>query len=73
LGLDRRSAVRFSFLLAIPVILGASVFKVIDLAGSPQPMSWYVFGLRHFVISLTVYLRRLLEPVKQERGQQQSI
>ena len=45
LGLDRRSAVRFSFLLAIPVILGASVFKAIDLVGSPQAMLWYVFGL----------------------------
>jgi undecaprenyl-diphosphatase len=45
LGLDRRSAVRFSFLLAIPVILGASVFKAIDLVGSQQAMLWYVFGL----------------------------
>ena len=45
LGLDRRSAVRFSFLLAIPVILGASVFKAIDLVGSPQAMLWHVFGL----------------------------
>ncbi|MCI8332064.1 MAG: undecaprenyl-diphosphate phosphatase [Clostridiales bacterium] len=30
-GLDRESAVRFSFILSIPAILGASVFKVPDL------------------------------------------
>ena len=30
-GLDRESAVRFSFILSIPAILGASIFKVPDL------------------------------------------
>ena len=30
-GLDRESAVRFSFILSIPAILGASIVKVPDL------------------------------------------
>jgi undecaprenyl-diphosphatase len=33
-GLDRPTATRFSFLLGVPVILGAGLFSLLDLAGS---------------------------------------
>jgi len=34
LGLDRPTAARFSFLLALPIIAGAGLFKAIDVAGT---------------------------------------
>jgi undecaprenyl-diphosphatase len=34
LGLDRESAARFSFLLSLPIIAGAGLYKAIDVAGS---------------------------------------
>src|SRR5918995_7062887 len=39
LGLDRDSAARFSFLLLIPITLGALVFKAVDdvVLGDPPP------------------------------------
>ncbi len=33
-GLERKFAVRFSFLLSLPAVLGATLLKVIDVAGS---------------------------------------
>src|SRR5581483_2064324 len=46
-GLDRASAARFSFLLSLPIIAGAGLFKGIDLArnGLPQGMAGpFVWG-----------------------------
>ena len=37
LGLDRESAARFSFLLSLPIIGGAGIFKGVDLATSGLP------------------------------------
>jgi undecaprenyl-diphosphatase len=34
MGLDRESAARFSFLLSLPIIAGAGVYKAVDLAGT---------------------------------------
>ncbi len=43
-GLDRESSVRFSFILSIPAILGASVFKVPDLfAQSTSASEWGIY------------------------------
>ena len=39
LGLARRAAARFSFLLAIPAIVGAAVYTAVD-AGPDLPSSW---------------------------------
>lgn len=47
LGLDRETSAKFSFLLAIPAILGASVIKLNDLlsvGGSQIPISYLVIG-----------------------------
>ena len=54
-GLDRSSAIKFSFLLAIPVIGGASILKLKDfgkLSGSLQPIPIIV----GFIICLGVSL-----------------
>jgi undecaprenyl-diphosphatase len=40
LGLNRESAARFSFLLSIPVILGAGLLATVDLVQSPGPVLW---------------------------------
>jgi undecaprenyl-diphosphatase len=68
LGLDRESAARFSFLLALPIIAGAGALKGFDVAGTglPSGMAWpFVWGMvssaasGFLVISfLLSYLRR---------------
>lgn len=68
LGLDRASAARFSFLLALPIIAGAGVLKGIDVArsGLPPGMAWpFVWGMVSSSVSgflvisfLLTYLRR---------------
>ncbi len=68
LGLDRESAARFSFLLALPIIAGAGVLKGIDVArsGLPPGMAWpFVWGMVASAVSgflviafLLSYLRR---------------
>lgn len=46
LGLDRESAARFSFLLSIPVILGAGLLATLDLLSAPDAVDWnaLIFG-----------------------------
>jgi undecaprenyl-diphosphatase len=67
-GLDRPSAARFSFLLSLPIIAGAGLFKGIDLAKSGLPAGMaapFVAGMIASAISgflviwfLLAYLRR---------------
>lgn len=40
LGLNREDAARFSFLLSIPVILGAATLSVLDLLKTPDGVNW---------------------------------
>lgn len=40
LGLDRQSTARFSFLLSIPVILGAALLSTLDLLAAKQAVDW---------------------------------
>jgi undecaprenyl-diphosphatase len=57
LGINRETAARFSFILAIPAILGAAVIKISDLlsAGSSQiPISYLIIGA--FAALLSGYL-----------------
>ena len=68
LGLDRESAARFSFLLALPIIAGAGALKGIDVArtGLPLGMGWpFLWGMVSSAVSgflvisfLLAYLRR---------------
>jgi len=68
MGLDRESSARFSFLLALPVIAGAGVFKGIDVlrtglpSGMAGPFAWGMVSsaVSGFVVIwfLLAYLRR---------------
>lgn len=68
MGFDRETAARFSFLLSLPVIAGAGVYKGIDVVrdGIPAPMTGpFVAGIVASAISgfaviafLLAYLRR---------------
>ena len=65
---DRETAARFSFLLALPIIAGAGVFKGIDLAKNGMPAGFgaeFIAGMLAAAISgylviafLLTYLRR---------------
>jgi undecaprenyl-diphosphatase len=46
MGLDRESAARFSFLLSIPVILGAGLLSTLELLQNPNAVDWnaLIFG-----------------------------
>lgn len=50
LGLDRKTAVRFSFILAIPVILGSSVLTVLKI----QHAMWGEIGTFSLIVSFVV-------------------
>jgi len=45
LGLSRRAAARFSFLMAVPIIIAAGSFKGITLVRSPEAIQWEIFAL----------------------------
>jgi undecaprenyl-diphosphatase len=40
LGYTREAAARYSFLLAIPAVIGSGVFKLADVSGDPVPPAW---------------------------------
>ncbi len=42
LGMSQTAAARFSFLLAIPVILGSALFEIINLVQQPEVIEWRV-------------------------------
>jgi undecaprenyl-diphosphatase len=55
LGLSRADAARFSFLLAIPVLLGGGTKKLIELISTDTPILWFSVGvgaLTAFVVGL---------------------
>jgi undecaprenyl-diphosphatase len=68
MGFDRETAARFSFLLSLPIIAGAGVYKGVDLLseGIPPGMGWpFVWGMASSAVSgflviwfLLRYLRR---------------
>ena len=65
-GLDRESAARFSFLLAIPAILGALVFSLDDLLASTAMIGTGALGAGFIAAALTGYvaIHFLLDLVK---------
>lgn len=56
LGLTRRAAATFSFLMSIPIILGAALVKVLDLLASSEPVAWNTVLLGVFVSFVAAYL-----------------
>lgn len=56
LGLSRQTAARFSFLLAIPAIGGASVLELAELLESPTPVPWDAIAVGLTVAAVSAYL-----------------
>ncbi len=56
LGLGRRAASRFSFLLAIPTILMAGALETLELLEAPGPTDWFALSLGATVSFLVAYI-----------------
>lgn len=56
LGFDRSTAARFSFLLSIPAILGAFLFKVKDIGGAFAAGSGLAYGLGAIAAAVSGFL-----------------
>ena len=56
LGLRRNASARFSFLLSIPVIFGAGLFKIILLFRSDTAVDWVVLGLGALLSAISALL-----------------
>ncbi len=56
MGLTRKAAARFSFLLSIPTILMAAGYKGLQLVKSAEPVDWSAMIIGLVLSSLTAYL-----------------
>ena len=56
LGFERQDAARFSFLLAVPVILLASVYSLIGLLRTEAPVPWQQLAIGVVVSAIVAYL-----------------
>ena len=45
MGYTREAAARYSFLLAIPAVVGSGLFKLVDVGNDPVPPQWDVIAL----------------------------
>ncbi|MEE8118650.1 MAG: undecaprenyl-diphosphate phosphatase, partial [Gammaproteobacteria bacterium] len=54
-GIDRPTAARFSFLLAIPVIAGAGLLEILKLVAVPEPVDWISLLAGVTVSAVTAY------------------
>ncbi|MCG8670380.1 MAG: undecaprenyl-diphosphate phosphatase [Pseudomonadales bacterium] len=55
LGFDRTTSARFSMLLSIPLIVAASLLKMLDLLASTAPVPWLMIGLGMIVATVSAY------------------
>ena len=56
LGFKRQDAARFSFLLAVPVILLASIFEMIGLVTADATVAWGQLGIAALISGIVAYL-----------------
>ena len=56
MGFTREAAARFSFLLSIPVIVGAGSLLLVDLAKSTTPIDWQILSLGALVSAISAWL-----------------
>jgi len=56
LGLTREASARFSFLLAVPVIVAAASLETVHLLESPAPADWTALGVGALVSAIVAYL-----------------
>ena len=69
-GLERSEAARFSFILSVPVVLGAGLFKLLDLLATPWVLRspWLVLlGFLAAAVSGFVSIRFLLSYLRRRR------
>lgn len=55
LGLSRAAAARFSFLMSIPVILGAALLQLVSLLETPAAVDWLGTSIAMAVASVSAY------------------
>jgi len=55
LGYTRVAAARYSFLLAIPAVVGSGLFKLADIAADPRPPAWGPIALATVVAFVIGY------------------
>jgi undecaprenyl-diphosphatase len=56
LGFQRKDAARFSFLLAVPVILLATAYELLVLSGSDAPVAWGQLAFGAVISAVVAYL-----------------
>jgi len=56
LGLSRQVAAKFSFLLSVPIILGAAALKMNDLIEISEPVAWNTIAVGVIASFLSAYL-----------------
>lgn len=56
LGLTRSEAARFSFLLSMPIIAAAGLYKTLELVQQPDPVQWHLLGIGTLVSAVTAYV-----------------
>tara|TARA_B100000959_G_scaffold181191_1_gene189538 strand:- start:365 stop:964 length:600 start_codon:yes stop_codon:yes gene_type:complete len=54
-GLSRQMSIKFSFLLAIPVIILATLVKVFDLTNESREVDWLMLAIGFFISAITAY------------------
>ena len=56
LGLDRKAASRFSFLMAIPITALAAGAKLVDMVQESAPVDWVALGIGTLLSAITAFL-----------------
>jgi undecaprenyl-diphosphatase len=56
LGFERQDAARFSFLLAVPVILLATAYQLFKLLGADAQVAWGELGVAAAISGIVAYL-----------------
>ena len=71
LGLDRDAATRFSFLLSVPAILGAAIFKMPAIVNGTMgyPLWWVMVGVAISALAGILAIRGLMSVLKQGKLQ----
>ena len=54
-GLSRQMSIKFSFLLAIPVIILATLVKVFDLVNESREVDWLMLTIGFLISAITAY------------------
>ena len=56
LGLTWKATIRFSFLLSIPVIIGAGLLLVLDILAASEPIDWSIFCSGTMIAAVSAWI-----------------